>query len=172
MNIYSEEIKYKKKLSEVMVFPVLLVFACTPLFSDHGYIEVLFGIFGGIFASIYFFPWLNKLMGNKRIMIDSNHLSVVSHLFIDFKCEQYELSKISNPKSMKNEKSETYRASGEVSVLGIKHHPEKLREYDLNPVTVHFDYGKRHIKIGEGMEAFNGKEIISSIKSAKKNRRQ
>jgi len=75
---------------------------------------------------------------------------------------------IEKPICYRNEKAESYTAYGEVRVFGMSHHPEKFRKYDVNPTTLHFEYEDNHIKIGEGLEAFNGKKIVEMLKRNKK----
>jgi len=168
MEIYSEEVRYKKEFLEIIFFPGLIVIACVPLFSDKGFTEIIIGIVGSLLAIIFFLPWLNKLIGFKRITITSEFLLIESFLLKKYKTVRYELNKIHKPISKSNEKAESYRSYGHVTILGMRHHPESLREYDLNPMTVHFEYGKSHIKIGEGLESFNGKKIVEIIKKQRK----
>jgi len=168
MDLYQEEIKYKRKISEFILFPALLLFAFIPIYSEKGFIEIILGVVGSILAIVFFLPWLNKLIGYKLIVIDKEHLVIESYLLKKYKTVRYDLQKIHKPTCKINEKARSYRSHGSVTILGFKHHPEKMRVYDLNPVTIHFDYGKKHVKIGEGLVAFNGKKIVDIIKKQKR----
>lgn len=168
MELFSTEIKYKKKFAEIIFYPAILLFASTPLFSDKGSAEILFGIIGSLLAVIFFLPWLNRLIGFKRIIIEKEFLIIESCLWIKYKTNKFKLEKINKLKFNTNEKAESYKSYGSVTILGYKHHPESMREYDRNPMTVHFDYERRKIKIGEGLKYFDGKKIVEIIKRQQK----
>jgi hypothetical protein len=169
MDLYKEKIKHRKKFIEVLFFPIILTISIVPNFLDLGVKAVFVSIIGGIMAIVVFFPWVNKVFGIKQIRIDSEKLYVELLLAgIKIKTTSYRLSIIEKPISKRNEKAESYTAYGEVRIFGLAHHPEKLRKYDINPTTIHFEYEDSHIKIGGGLEAFNGKKVVDILKRHKK----
>ena len=169
MELYKEDIKHRKRIFEILFFPIILIMLVSIPFIESGFKGIFVFLIAGAMAAMTIHPWLTKIIGLKRIRIDSQKLYIETRLFnIRTKKETYELSQIEQPISKKKKKAESYTTLVDFRIFGVIHHPEKFKNYDLNPVTVHFDYEGKHIKIGEGLKEFNGKKIVQLIKKHRK----
>ncbi len=167
--MYTEKVNYRKNYLLLLIPVICFAMIIVSITTKNDFNRIVVGVIATGFLLFLTKPILRIFKGYYIIQVSSKELAVQPYLFRAGKRKVYDLKIIRNIECRKNENSESYIATAEINVGGFRHHPESSRTYIKNPITIHFYYDGEHVKIGEGLEAFNGDKIVRLIKQNKKN---